>query len=376
MKLREVHLYHVSMPLLEPWVTAYGSQDSIESLFVNLKFDDAEGWGECAPAPLPLYNTEYTKGAFGVARDVLAPQIIGREIPSPEQLQAMFQNFKGHEFTRSAFDSAWWDAYALSRGKPLYSIIGGTDQTISVGADIPVLDSTSALIGRVGEAIDEGFPRVKLKFNRRCSVEMIEAVRKTYPDLVMHIDCNSGFTLDDMDMFRKLDRLDLKMIEQPLAYDDLIDHAHLQKELATPICLDESITSLSRAEKAIKTVACRWINIKTSRVGGLTNALAIHDLCKEHDVPVWVGGMLESAVGQGPSMALATKDNVGYPCDIFPSSRFFEEDFSAPEIVLSDRGQITVPSRPGCGFTPKTGYLLKHSLATARISAAGISTGE
>ena len=367
MIIKQVNLYHVCMKLLEPWVTAYGSQNSIESLFVNLKSEEVEGWGECAPAPLPLYNTEYTKGAFAVARDVFAPQIIGKDILSSNQLQSLFNEFKGHEFTRSAFDAAWWDAYALMSKKPLWSLIGGTNETITVGADIPVLASTGALIDRIAKAVDEGFPRVKLKFNRRCSFEMIEQVRETYPELVMHIDCNSGFTLNDIELFQKLDRLNLKMIEQPLGYDDLIDHAELQKKLKTPICLDESITSLNRAVKAIKIGACKWINIKTSRVGGLTNALTIHDHCKAHGVPIWVGGMLESAVGQGPSIALATKDNVSYPCDIFPSSRFFEEDFSSPDITLSARGEITTPTMPGCGFAPKMDYLQKHSLSTARV---------
>jgi O-succinylbenzoate synthase len=364
---KEVHLYHVCMPLLEPWVTAYGSQDSIESLFVNLKFDSGDGWGECAPAPLPLYNSEYTRGAFAAAHDVFATQIIGKEISSANQLQSLFQEFKGHEFTRSAFDSAWWDARALAYNKPLWSLIDGVNQTILVGADIPVLPSTSALIDRISEAIDQGFPRVKLKFNRSCTVKMIERVRTNFPNLVMHIDCNSGFTLDDIEMFRALDQLELKMIEQPLAYDDLVNHAELQRQLTTPICLDESITSLSRAAKAIKIKACRWINIKTSRVGGLTNALAIHDLCKDQGVPVWVGGMLESAVGQGPSLALATKDNVAYPSDIFPSKRFFDEDFSTPEITLLEQGKIAAPARPGSGFIPKLDFLQKHSIATARI---------
>lgn len=370
MVIKEVNLFHVRMPLLEPWVTAYGSQNDIESLFVNLKCDEADGWGECSPAPLPLYNTEYTKGAFAVARDVLAPQIIGMDISSPDQLQAIFSEFKGHEFARSAFDSAWWDAYAHKCDKPLWSLINGTNQTVSVGADIPVLSSAAALIDRVRQEIDQGFPRVKLKFNRSCSVQMIEQVRNTFPDLVMHIDCNSGFTLDDLEMFQSLDQLDLKMIEQPLGYDDLIDHAELQRELRTPICLDESITSVNRAAKAIKIGACRWINIKTSRVGGLTNALAIHDLCAAKDVPIWVGGMLESAVGQGPSLALATKGSVGYPCDIFPSSRFFEEDFSAPEIHLSGKGKITAPARSGAGFNPKMNFLKRYNVATATIEQA------
>ena len=368
MKVREINLHHVRMPLLEPWVTAYGSQENIESLFVNLRFDSGDGWGECSPSPLPLYNTEYTKGAFNVARDVFAPKIVGREISSADQLQSLFQEFKGHEFARSAFDTAWWDAYARQCDKPLWSLIGGVNETVSVGADIPVLSSTAALIDRISEAIDQGFPRVKLKFNRSCTVEMIERVRSTYPDIVMHIDCNSGFTLDDIEMFRALDHLGLKMIEQPLAYDDLVNHAALQKQIKTPICLDESITSVNRAAKAIKIGACRWVNIKTSRVGGLTNALAIHDLCMDKGVPIWVGGMLESAVGQGPSLALATKGNVGYPSDIFPSSRFFEEDFSNPEISLSGEGKITAPSRPGSGFAPKMNFLKKYSVESAKIT--------
>ena len=368
MLITEVNLFHVRMPLLEPWVTAYGSQDSIESLFVNLKCDGIDGWGECAPSPLPLYNAEYTKGTFGVAHDILLPQIIGKFVSSSDQLQTIFSEFKGHEFARSAFDSAWWDAYALEVGKPLWSLILGINQKVCVGADILVLSITAALLQRIGQAINQGSSRVKLKFNQSCSVKMIEQARNRFPDLAMHIDCNSGFTLNDVEMFRNLDQLDLKMIEQPLGYDDLIDHAELQKELRTPICLDESITSVNRAAKAIKIGACRWVNIKTSRVGGLTNALAIHDLCMDKGVPIWVGGMLESAVGQGPSLALATKGNVGYPCDIFPSNRFFEEDFSTPEISLSGKGEITAPSRPGSGFAPKMNFLKKYSVESAKVT--------
>ena len=355
------------MPLIEPWVTAYGSQDEIESLFVHLKFDDTEGWGECAPAPLPLYNTEYTKAAFQFAKEVLAPRIVGKDISSPDQLQMLSDGLKGHEFSKSAFDSAAWDAFAKAAEKPLWSMIGGNNPSIVVGADIPVLSSTEMLIDRIAEAIEQGFPRVKLKYNQQCSPNMVEKVRDTYPELVMHIDCNSGFTLNDIDMFQRLDHFDLSMIEQPLAYDDLIDHSILQKQLKTPICLDESITSVHRAAKAIKANACQWINIKTSRVGGLTNAIAIHDLCQAHEVPVWIGGMLESAVGQGHSMAMATKENVSYPCDIFPSSRFFEDDFSSPSIALSDQGRITAPDRPGIGIAPKMDKLKKYSLASVRV---------
>jgi O-succinylbenzoate synthase len=196
---------------------------------------------------------------------------------------------------------------------------------------------------------------------------MMEAVRNSFPDLVMHIDCNSGFTLDDLDLFRKLDGLNLRMIEQPLAYNDLIDHAKLQKELSTPICLDESISSPARAKKAIEVKACRWINIKTSRVGGLTNALQIQQLCSDNKIPVWVGGMLESATGQAPSIALATKGSMAYPCYIFTSKRFYTEDFSEPEIVHSGPGKINAPMEPGAGFTPKLSLLEKYASRAATL---------
>jgi O-succinylbenzoate synthase len=247
-------------------------------------------------------------------------------------------------------------------------LIGGTKEIVSVGADIPVLSTTDELLKRVEISIQRGFPRIKLKFNRQCTVDMIKQVRNAFPRLIMHIDCNSGFTLDDIAMFQELDKLDLKMIEQPLSYDDLVDHAELRKTIQTPICLDESITSLHRATKAIKIGACDWINIKTSRVGGLTNGIAIHDLCEANGVPVWIGGMLESAVGQGPSLALATKSNVCYPSDVFPSDRFFAQDFSCPDICISAPGEITAPSSNGMGFSPKMGLLEKHSVAKASIT--------
>ena len=367
MKITKIHLFHVAMPLIEPWVTAYGNQANIESLFVGIEANGLIGWGECAPAPLPFYNSEYTAGAFYLARDGLGPKIINQSITSADQLTSLFAQFKGNEFAKSAFDTAWWDLYAKKMEVPLWKLIGGNNPEIDVGADIPVQTDVNKLIDRTAEAIELGYGRVKFKFNRQCSFEMMEAVRNSFPDLVMHIDCNSGFTLDDLGLFQKLDGLNLRMIEQPLAYDDLVDHAKLQKELSTPICLDESISSPARAKKAIEIKACRWINIKTSRVGGLTNALEIQKLCSDNRIPVWVGGMLESATGQAPSIALATKGSMAYPCDIFPSNRFYTEDFSEPEIVHSGPGKISAPTGSGAGFTPKLSLLKKHTSRSATL---------
>ena len=367
MVIEQIDLYHVKMPLLEPWVTAYGSQDNIESVFVKIESGGTAGWGECAPSPLPVYNSEFSAGAFLVAKDIISPRLIGKKIVSSEILQEILSDLKGHQFAKSAFDGAWWDAHSQLQGTPLWSLIGGTKKSVPVGADIPVLSSVDELLSRVDMFIKQGFPRIKLKFNRQCTVDMIKQVRDAFPRLTMHIDCNSGFTLDDVGMFQELDKLDLKMIEQPLSYDDLVDHAELRKTIQTPICLDESITSLHRTKKAIKIGACDWVNIKTSRVGGLTNGIAIHDFCEANGVPVWIGGMLESAVGQGPSLALATKSNVNYPSDIFPSDRFFAQDFSCPDISISAPGEIDAPLGNGMGFAPRIDFLKKHSVAGASI---------
>ena len=367
MKITNIDLYHVVMPLTEPWITAYGYQSEIESVFVNLKSDGLSGWGECAPAPMPFYNSEYTAGAFFLARDCFGSQILGQDISSASDLSRLLSAFKGNEFAKSAFDAAWWDLHATSLQTPLWKLIGGQAPEIKVGADIPVQTNANELVDRAAKAVEDGYERIKFKFNRQCSYDMMAAVREAFPDLVMHIDCNSGFSLDDIDLFRKLDNLNLSMIEQPLAFDDLINHSKLQKEISTPICLDESITSVDRAIKAIDIKACGWINIKTSRVGGLTNAIVVHELCTHHNLPIWIGGMLESAVGQGPSIALAAKGEMSYPCDIFPSNRFFTEDFSKPEIVHSGKGIITAPSTPGIGFTPRTERLLEHAVQKASL---------
>ena len=355
------------MPLVEPWITAYGFQDSIESVFVQLKFDVADGWGECSPAPIPTYNSEYAKGAYCVARDVLAPSIIGTDISTSSQITNIFNNIKGNEFAKSAFDCAWWDAFAKSQKKPLWKLIGGKKKNVSVGADLPVQPSKAHLLERVTEAVKQGFKRVKIKFNRDCTVNMIASVREAFPDILVHIDCNSGFTLEDIDLFVELDELGLSMIEQPLAYDDLVFHADLQQKLNTSICLDESITSIERAKKAIDIGACRWINIKTSRVGGLSNGIAIHNLCRLNSIPVWIGGMLESSVGQGFSLALATMNNVSYPCDIFPSSRFYKKDFSFPEVKLNSPGMISAPEAFGVGFAPDEDLIQRTSLEKTRL---------
>ena len=367
MIVEAIDVFHVSMPMKERWRTAFGEMDAVDSVLVRMSVDGVEGWGESSPYAAPQYCSEFAAGAFLVIRDWLGPALLGQEVASGAALQACLAPFKGNHFAKGALDVAWWDAFAHLTERPLWQVIGGLSDRVSVGADVAVQEDVETLLAVLAQIQDAGFARTKLKFRAGWGVEMIERVRSRFPDAVIHVDCNSGFTLTDLEVFRRLDAYGLEMIEQPLGHEDLIDHAALQKELQTPICLDESIVSLDRARQAIEIGACRWINLKIGRLGGLTNAIAVHDHCRDRAVPCWVGGMLESAVGQGPSIALATLQNIKYPADIFPSDRLYQRDLSEPEIRLDGPGFVIAPDRPGHGFAPKPARLAANTISHASI---------
>ena len=352
MRIDDISVFHVAMPLLDPWKTSFGEMRSVDTVLVRLSSDGETGWGEAAPYAVPQFCPEWAGGCFQLIANVFRPLLVGQDVASAEELQARLRPFKGNHFAKAAVDLAWWDLSTRRAGVPLWRAIGGETSEIAVGADIPVQPDRERLLALVAAALEAGYPRVKLKFRPDSGVGMVEAVRAAFPDAVVHIDCNAGFTLDDLPLFRDLDRLGLAMIEQPLASDDLVDHARLQAALQTPICLDESITSVDRARKAIDIDAARIVNIKHGRVGGLTNAVEIATLCRARGIPFWIGGMLESAVGQGPSMALATLPGVGYAADIFPDGRLYVRELSAPAVRLVSPGRMAVPDVPGCGFRP------------------------
>jgi O-succinylbenzoate synthase len=370
MRIEDIEVYRISMPMKARWQAAFGLIDSIDSVMVRLRGDGVEGWGEAAPYAAPNYCEEFTGGAFLVIRDWLGPALLGRDIASGAELQAALLPFKGNRFAKAALDLAWWDAAAKAAGQPLWRMIGGRAPEVAAGEDLPVHATVEEQIEAVRLAHEAGFPRIKLKVRPGWMAEMLGPLREALPEPVIHVDCNSGFTREDADTILALDRFDLAMIEQPLPNDDLIDHAALARRLRTPVCLDESITSVDRARKAIGISACGYVNLKTGRLGGLTNAIAVHDVCAEAGIPCWVGSMLESAVGQGPSIALATLGNIGYPGDLFPSARFYEADLAVPEIGLSAPGRITAPDRPGHGFAPDPDRLAACTLERARIARA------
>lgn len=334
MQIDRIELFHVAMPLIYPWRTAYGEDAAINSVLCRISSGSVDAWGEATPFAAPCYSPDFSGSIYQLNRDWLAPAIIGQEISSGQELQQKLAVFKGNPFARAVLDTAWWNLHSRITGTPLHQLLGGTHPDVVVGADFGVMDDIDELLPLVGQAVDAGFPRIKLKFRPGWDVPMLEAVRKQHPKFTFHIDCNSGYRLDDLPLFQQLDQFDLAMIEQPLAHDDVLDHSKLQQQIETPVCLDESIKDPRHVQQAIELGSCRIVNIKPGRVGGLTNAVAIHNLCRDAGITCWVGGMLESAVGASLCISLATLDNFTYPADIFPSSRFYTEDLSEPFIEL------------------------------------------
>lgn len=335
MKIDRIELFHVAMPLIYPWRTAYGEDAEINSVLCRMTSGSVDAWGESTPFAAPCYSPECSLGIYGVARDWLGPALLGQEISSGEDLQKRLAIYKGNPFAKAMFDNAWWSLQSKLTGQPLHRLLGATRDQVAVGADFGVMDSIDDLLSNIGEAVSQRFPRIKLKFRPGWDVEMLRAVREQFPHQTIHIDCNSGYRLADLPLFEQVDQFGLAMIEQPLQHDDIIDHAELQKRISTPVCLDESITHLRKTEQALALGSCRYVNIKPGRVGGLTNAVAIHNACRYAGIPCWVGGMLESATGAAHCVALAMLENFTYPADIFPSSRFYREDLADPPLELT-----------------------------------------
>jgi O-succinylbenzoate synthase len=358
MHIDRIELFHVAMPLIYPWRTAYGEDAAVHSVLCRMTSGSLSAWGEASPLAAPCYSPEWGGGVFAVAKEWLAPAIVGQSIASGDELQAGLAHFKGNPFAKAVLDSAWWALEARSAGQPLHRLLAeaagcAPRDEVPVGADFGVMDSIDDLLAAIGPAVEQGFPRVKLKFRPGWDLPMLRAVREAFPRQTFHIDMNSGYRLSDLSLFREIDKLNLAMIEQPLAHDDLVDHAALQAQIRTPVCLDESICGLRQAEQAIQLKSCRYVNIKPARVGGLTVALKIHNICQAAGIPCWVGGMLESSVGSSQCVALAMLPNFTYPADIFPSARFYREDLGDPplELVRTSEGQpgvqpLALPPEP------------------------------
>jgi O-succinylbenzoate synthase len=367
MRIDSIDIFRVNMKLVEPFRTACGDDFDNEAVLVRMSSDGVSGWGEAAPGRTPTYAHECGASLFLIARDFIAPELIGQDIPSGADLHDRLSHIRGNRFAKAAFDIAWWDLQAKIKGLPLWKLIGGRRREIEAGADFGVMDTHDELIAKIDGAVARGYRRVKLKCRPGWDIDMVAAVRERFPHTTFHVDCNSAYTPEETELFQEMDRFNLAMIEQPLAYDDLIDHAILQERIETPICLDESIDSASKARKAVMAGSCRWINIKPGRVGGITPALVVHDICREAGIGCWVGGMLESSVGAHVCLALATLSNILYPSDVFPSSRFYARDLGTPAMEHSAPGKFTAPDIPGCGAEPDPAMLERLTLEMVSV---------
>jgi o-succinylbenzoate synthase len=372
MKIDAIDIYWVRLPLAFVWRTSYADQHDTDTILVRMESAGQYAWGESCPPYIPAYSAEHTLATFHTLREHMAPRIIGQDLESSRDLLERISFIKGNEFARAALDIGWWVLEAKHRGIPLHRALGGERDRVAVGADFGIQDSLDILLEKIQGAIDQGFPRIKLKFRPGWDLHMVDAVRATFPDFTFHVDCNAAYTPADTDVFRALDRHRLAMIEQPLADDgmSLVNHADLQKRIETPICLDESAQSLAHVRAAIRLGSCRVVNIKMARVGGLTASRDIQALCAEHGIPCWVGGMLESAIGGAICAELATLPNFTYPGDIFPSSYFYRNDIGKPEIVLSGRGEVATSRVPGIAQEPDADLLKQWTVEHASFRSA------
>jgi O-succinylbenzoate synthase len=369
MRIDRVELRVVRLPLVRTFRTSSSSKDHIDHILVRLiDSEGLEGWGESASPSDPYYCSETTETCWHILNDFLVPAVIGRHWNSIEELIALFGPIKGNNFAKAGLEMACWDLLAKFRGESLAKVLGGTRAQIVSGVSLGIEKEPGTLIDQVDRYVEEGYRRIKLKIAPGWDVEIVRLVRERYPDLPLQVDANSAYTLDDLDVFQELDGFHLLLIEQPLAHDDIVDHARLQSQLKTPICLDESIHSAQDARKAIELGSCRVINIKVSRVGGLLEAKKVHDLCQSRDIPVWCGGMHEFGIGRAANVAIASLPGFTLPGDVSGSDKYYRDDIVEPAII-ADRGIVTVPTEPGIGHRPLIDRIVQHTLKSRTISS-------
>lgn len=351
MRITNIDLFKLKMPLKEIFETSMGVETHREFLLLVAHGDSGlMGLGECTAMDIPCYNYETNDTAWHILETYLIPEILNKEINHPKEFTEQFAWIRGHEMAKATLEGALWDLYAKEKRISLSAALGGKRKKIDVGISIGIEKNLPKLMEDIQRYLEQGYMRLKLKIKPGYDLEPIEAIRRKFGDIPLMADANSAYTMEDLPLFKALDDYGLLMIEQPLAYHDIIDHRKLQNELATPICLDESIHSVEDARKAIELGSCKIINIKVGRVGGLYEAKKIHDLCEERGIPVWCGGMQESGVGRAHNIAITSLNNFTIPGDTSPSDRYWERDIISPAISFSEPGVLSVPEAPGIGY--------------------------
>lgn len=355
-RVRSIELRLVGLPLVRPFRTSFSETTEKVCLLARVETDDAAGWGECVSDVEPSFSEEWNDGAWAMIRDFLAPALFAAGDVRAEGLGGVFAFVRGHPMAKATLINAVLDAQLRAEGRSLASYLGAARDRVACGVSVGITRTEDALLEQVAGYLSEGYRRIKLKIEPGTDVERVRAVREANPEILLSVDANAAYTLGDVDVFRALDAFGLLMVEQPLHHEDLIEHAKLQREIRTDVCLDESIRSPSHARAAIELGACRIVNIKQGRVGGLLEARRVHDVAAELGVPVWCGGMLETGIGRSTNLALAALPNFTLPGDTSATRRYFSEDLTEP-LMLAPDGTLPVPDGPGIGVEPDPGRL-------------------
>lgn len=367
MRIDQIDLTLVRLPLVRPFQTSSSRKEHLDHILIRVLTSDAViGWGECASPSDPFYCPETVETCWHIIRDFLAPMVLGREWSTIEELVGFFRAVKGNAFARAGLEMACWDALARAQGKPLAAVLGGTRSEILSGVSLGIEPNVEMLVERIGQFAAEGYRRIKLKIGPGWDVEVVRRVREHYSSIPLQVDANSAYTLADIATIRALDAFDLLLIEQPLGHDDIIDHARLQAKIRTPICLDESIHTVDDVRKALDLGACRVVNIKVSRLGGLLEAKRVHDHCLGRGVPAWCGGMHEFGIGRAANLAIASLPGFTLPGDISASDKYYRRDIVEPPI-LAENGSLAVPDRPGLGVEPMEDVIAGNTLRSVTL---------
>jgi O-succinylbenzoate synthase len=351
MKLERIELREIELPLKWPFETSFGRTTRRRIVIVRI-FEEsgACGYGECTAGEEPFYNHETVDTAWIIIVNHVGPMLAGARIERADQVNEALGPIRGNRMAKGAVEAAIWDLEAKLAGQPLWRHIGGTRDEIACGVSIGLQLTTRALVEKVTHEVEAGYQRIKIKIKPGQDLKLAEAVRARFPDIRLSVDANSAYSLADADLLKQLDQYNLMMMEQPLAPGDLLDHAKLQREINTPICLDESILTMADARHAHELGSCRIVNVKLGRVGGHAEARAIQRFCSGQGIPVWCGGMLEGGVGRAHNIAMSTLEGFTLPGDVSASARYWEEDIIQPPVTVSPRGTITAPAGPGIGY--------------------------
>jgi len=364
MKIERISLTHLRMPLQSHFETSFGRIFDRDCILLVVYAEGLIGYGECVADRDPGYAYETSGTAWHIYQDFMIPAVLGQDVADPADLQLRLSHIKGHQMAKAGLELALWDLIGKSAGRSLVDLLGGVRPLVPVGVSVGLQDTTADLVQAVGNYLEFGYGRVKLKIKPGRDVGEVQAVRVAFPDLKLQVDANSAYSLASSQALLPLDGLDLLLIEQPLAEDDLWDHRSLQARFETAICLDESITYPRHARQALEMEACRIINIKPGRVGGISQGVEIHDICQQAGVPVWCGGMLETGVGRAGNLAIASLPNFRLPGDISATDRYYAQDITNERFSLNPDSTIDVPTGPGLGITINQAAVDRFALRT------------